>query len=283
MSGFVKLHRKVRDNALLGANHDARHLFFDLLELAAWKDTVQDWRGQPVQIERGQIMVSTRRLSEESGFGHQQVRTLLKYLATHDIVKINTLPNQGPTIITICNYSKYQDCQHTPNTPANTPLTHSQHTKEEVKKYNNNLTLSLEDSQSAIETPSDQLVGCVSKWMNAYHENERDRAARQWIATEVARTSADAVKQAVLQTASKINGGDVIAQPLRYVTKVATSLHSKAQQLAAERPTRKVIGDLEINPDLPLYAEPAPDLDWQTYDSPLVSRWKNGKEASNAH
>lgn len=141
MSGFIKLHRRIMDNPLFQQKPAARHLFIDLLSLAAWKDTTQDWRGKPVAIARGQVMISTRSVADMCGFGHQAVRTILKQLASHEVVKINTLPNNGPMVITICNYSKYQDEQHTANTVANTPLTHCQHTKERREEDKKELTL----------------------------------------------------------------------------------------------------------------------------------------------
>ena len=131
MSGFIKLHRKIMSNPLFDKNPAARFVFVDLLLAAAWSDTVQDWRGTPVEVKRGEVMVSTRNLVKSTGFSHQRIRTLLSQLELHQNVKINTHIDRGPMLISICNYSKYQDQQHTANTPSNTQLTHSQHTKEE--------------------------------------------------------------------------------------------------------------------------------------------------------
>lgn len=141
--GFVKSYRRIFDHPLLAKDHAARHLFSDLMHFVAWDATTQDWRGAPVTVKRGQVMISTRKLAEVTGFTHQIVRSCLAKLANHQIVKINTLPNQGPMVVTICNWDKYQMSQHTANTPANTTLTHLQHTKEERKEkeeYINPLT-----------------------------------------------------------------------------------------------------------------------------------------------
>ena len=136
--GWIKIHRKIIDNPLFEVNPSARHVFVDLLFRTAWKDTVLDWRGRPVTIQRGQVMISVRGLCAISGKSLQEIRTIISNLATHRMIEINTPINRGPMVITICNYSKYQDQQHTANTPNNTqpthPLTHSQHTKEEEEE-----------------------------------------------------------------------------------------------------------------------------------------------------
>lgn len=131
MSGFIKLHRKVKDNPLFRKNPRARILFEDILLDAAWKTTVQDWQGQPIKIGRGQLMMSQREMAAEYGLTRQQLRTLLKSLESHNMLKINPLPNQGPMVITVCKYSEFQGDQPTSNPQPNQPPTHLQPTKEE--------------------------------------------------------------------------------------------------------------------------------------------------------
>lgn len=135
--GFFKIWRKIKEHPLFESDHDARHFFFDLLGDVAFKETVQDWRGRPIVVPRGSVMVSQRGMAKRYGFSHQKVRTMISRLENHKVVKINTLPNKGPTLLSICNWDKYQQRQHTVNTPVNTEPTHCQHTKEEgeeVKK-----------------------------------------------------------------------------------------------------------------------------------------------------
>lgn len=141
--GWVCLHRRIMGNPLFRDNPDARHLFMDLLVLAAWDETIQDWNGESITIGRGQVMISTRRLAEMSGLSHQKVRTILKALTRHNIAKINTAPNTPsntatntrPSIVTICNFDKYQDTQHSPNTGSNTAL-NAQLTHKKTKEIN---------------------------------------------------------------------------------------------------------------------------------------------------
>lgn len=134
MSGYVKLHRKIRENPLFKAKPEARHLFMDILTFIAYAPTVQDWRGTPVDLQAGQAMVSSRELAEYTGFSRQKIRTLLNSLSAHLILKINPLPNQGPMIVSICNWDIYQAQQPTASPPSNPLPTHCQPTKEETKE-----------------------------------------------------------------------------------------------------------------------------------------------------
>lgn len=106
-----------------------------LLDHAVWKDTEHDVRGRIITVPRGSVCVSTRRLAEELGVGHQVVRTFLEQLRVNHM--INTDVTHGRTIISFCNWEKYQTPPNNANTAPNTPLTHSQHTKEQV---NNSVT-----------------------------------------------------------------------------------------------------------------------------------------------
>lgn len=128
--GFIKLHRRMSGNPLFQANPLAKHVFRDIIEQAEWQDTTREWRG-PVVVRRGETMISTRRLAELTGFSHQKIRTILRKLASHNMIKINTLGGNGPMVISVCNYDKYQGLEHATNTPANTPSTHAQHTSKE--------------------------------------------------------------------------------------------------------------------------------------------------------
>lgn len=132
--GFIKVHRRMSSHPLFQSNKLAKHIFRELILLAAWRETTQDWRGKPIAIGRGEVMISTRRLADETGFSHQQVRTALAQMASHGMLKLNTPERNATMVISICNYGKYQDLQHTDNTPANTQPTHSQHTKERIEE-----------------------------------------------------------------------------------------------------------------------------------------------------
>jgi hypothetical protein len=165
--GWVCLHRRIMDNPLFRDNPDARHLFTDLLVLAAWADTEQDWRGKPITIARGQVMISTRRLAKLVGISHQSARTIIAHMVQHNIVKINTPNSTHPSVITICNFGKYQDKQHNENTTDNTALTQRQHSantqknKETNKQSNKGLSLTRISIEKKLREAAGASLDCM--------------------------------------------------------------------------------------------------------------------------
>lgn len=139
MTGYAKLHSKIFDNPLFRENPAARHLFMDLLAMNPWGEREMDWRGRKVVVKRGEVMISERALAKLCGFSYQSVRTIMRHMLNHGILKCNALPNRGPLVITICNFDKYHADQRTPNAQPNAPLTHTQRTTEEGEEAKNSL------------------------------------------------------------------------------------------------------------------------------------------------
>jgi len=140
MSGYIRLHRKIRNNALLGKNPMARFVFMEILMEAAWKDVEQDWRGQMIKLERGQALLSRKRLCELTGLTEQKIRTIVSALTNHQIVKINQPLTSSPAIITVCNYDSYQDCQPGAYVEPNQMPTRPQPVKEEREEIEKEIT-----------------------------------------------------------------------------------------------------------------------------------------------
>lgn len=133
-NSWIKLHRKLID---WGWYTDSQtvHLFLHLLFKANYKPS--KWRG--VEVAVGQLITGRTKLAMETGISEQSVRTILDRLkSTGELTSEST---SKFTIITLCNYSKYQgfDCdtnqQLTSNQPAtNQQLTTSNNLKEVKKK-----------------------------------------------------------------------------------------------------------------------------------------------------
>lgn len=176
MTGYIKSYRQMYEHPLLGQDRNARSLFQDLLHFAAWQDTTQDWAGKPVTVCAGQIMMSTREMERRFGVSRQSIRTAIRKLVQHNIVEINPLPNNGPLIVTVCNWTKFQSHQPTINPDANPTLTHYQPTKEEGEELEERKTTTVAVRRAPLfgsqqmELPSDMdpdLEAIRQKW-NAY-------------------------------------------------------------------------------------------------------------------
>jgi len=99
--GWIKLHRKFSDWEWY---QDSKmvHLFIHLLIIANHKDN--NWQG--VEIKRGQLITGRKKLSEETGISEQSIRTCLNKLKMTNELTIKSTNKYS--IITICNYDKYQ-------------------------------------------------------------------------------------------------------------------------------------------------------------------------------
>lgn len=80
-------------------------LFFHLLSMASIKDT--RFKGQ--EVKRGQCVVGRKMLSEKTGISERTIRTCLCRL--EQTGEISRKVTNKFTIVTICNYDKYQHNQ----------------------------------------------------------------------------------------------------------------------------------------------------------------------------
>jgi hypothetical protein len=105
MARFIKLY-DLSDHWLF-ENSDYFKWWVDLLFLAAWENKKFMINGSLVQCERGQLAWSQISLSKRWKSSRQTVRTFIKLLEKDSMIAVET--NQHTSIITICNYDKYQD------------------------------------------------------------------------------------------------------------------------------------------------------------------------------
>lgn len=139
MSGYVKLYRSIFDSdAFQGEPFSRREAWIWLVANAAWKPHEHRYKSTMVPIGRGQLPGARKALAKAWGWGEQRVRTYLELL--QKLSMISLVSNQQLTIISICNYDKYQqdeiasNQQLTSNQPA-TNHTEERKEKKERKKY----------------------------------------------------------------------------------------------------------------------------------------------------
>tara|TARA_R100001530_G_scaffold135466_1_gene112738 strand:- start:2510 stop:3205 length:696 start_codon:yes stop_codon:yes gene_type:complete len=105
-NGWFRMHRGWLKNPAL-KNNDYKVLWLYLIESVAFTDLTIDRFGCPVSINRGQYMTSLRRLSLDVNMSIRSLRTALKTFVNHGMIDLKT--DTGTTLVTICNYSIYQD------------------------------------------------------------------------------------------------------------------------------------------------------------------------------
>ena len=96
------------DHPSLKGEFDRRSAWLWLIANAAWKDHKTRTRGGMVELKRGQVMAGTEYLAGVWGWSRKKVRTFLGELEAEGMIEKGPAKNQYATILTICNYDKYQ-------------------------------------------------------------------------------------------------------------------------------------------------------------------------------
>jgi hypothetical protein len=166
--GWIKLHRKLLDWEWF-TDTPVLALFIYLVVSANHKP--KKFRGH--EIERGQTVIGLHSAAERTGLSPQKVRTALKKLkSTGEITSKST---NKFTIITICNYEKYQiqesaeqqALQQTNNKPL---TTNKKERKKEIKKKRLSVETYVPTAQMLIDIVEEKKPG----------KNLGNRTARQW-------------------------------------------------------------------------------------------------------
>jgi hypothetical protein len=117
LTGFVRMERSALEHPLL-KDGDRFRAWFWMVAKACWKPTRFDVHGKVVTLERGQFCVSVREMAEAWGWSKSAVDRFVQRLVDEDMVISvraktgtgnGTASGTGRSVITICNYDKYQD------------------------------------------------------------------------------------------------------------------------------------------------------------------------------
>jgi uncharacterized phage protein (TIGR02220 family) len=126
--GYIKLHRQSMEHCLF-TKPLVWHLWNYCLLEANHQDNLTDFNGRPFLVKRSQFITSFRKMATNSGLSVQNVRTAVRTLENHGMIKKSTQElTQDATLITICNYGRFQGSDRNANTPSNKPLAQQQHT-----------------------------------------------------------------------------------------------------------------------------------------------------------
>lgn len=138
--GFVAIDRGVWDHPLFAdEKFSEREAWLWLLSSAAWADKRIRVGKTVIDLKRGQLAFATRFLAQKWKWAHSKVVRFLNKLKNDTMV--TTEPTRDATLITICNYDKYQSSRNASDTQIETPtgtLSERQRNKEEENKQSNN-------------------------------------------------------------------------------------------------------------------------------------------------
>jgi len=101
MPGWLKMYRKITEWEWY-TDSQTVHLFIHIIIKASFEDS--KWRGQ--NIKRGQLFTGRKLLSQQTGISEQSIRTILNRLKSTEEITIESTSKNS--IITVCNYERYQ-------------------------------------------------------------------------------------------------------------------------------------------------------------------------------
>ncbi|MFC4346976.1 hypothetical protein ACFO5Q_03880 [Kordiimonas lipolytica] len=84
-------------------------IYLFLLRRAAFEECEINMMGRVIQLERGQVAISNRRLAAEFMHSEASVRRLLKRMSNTRDALISVSNDRGVNTITVCNYDEIQD------------------------------------------------------------------------------------------------------------------------------------------------------------------------------
>lgn len=107
--GFIKLERVFQDSVLMAnGNEDLLKIWISFLFWAHWKDGADaQLNGIQHKLKRGQFMATQREIAAKLGWSRAKVERALSRFKTEQ--RIEQLTDHRSSIITIVNYSEYQD------------------------------------------------------------------------------------------------------------------------------------------------------------------------------
>jgi hypothetical protein len=106
MSNAFHVQRGWRDHALFRGEYSRGEAWLWLIETACWKAKEYDIRGTSITLERGQLCATRDQLAKAWQWSASAVERFLTRLQTEQMIGRES--GQGKTVITICNYTKYQ-------------------------------------------------------------------------------------------------------------------------------------------------------------------------------
>jgi len=133
MSGWIKLHRKIKDSAIW-SDSQAVHLWVHLLLKVnhAPKEVI---KGETVyNIKRGQTLTGRKVLSAETGINESKIQRLLKLFVKCKMIEQQT--NNANRLVSVLNYESYQVGEQQTNNKRTTNEQQTNTNKNDKKEKN---------------------------------------------------------------------------------------------------------------------------------------------------
>jgi hypothetical protein len=156
--GYVRIYRRVLyHHAFCSPLH--AHIFIHMIMLAAWRDHHARYRGNVIELNRGQLVVGERTLAEDFGVSRKLIARLLEVLRRNQMISLSK--SHRYTTITISNYNVYQasaGAEEPLMEPAREPLSNHRGATEEPPKKEENKKKKEKERDKEVENPPTPLL-----------------------------------------------------------------------------------------------------------------------------
>ncbi len=183
-AGWIRLHRKIRDHWIWprkgrGARYSHFEAWIDLLLSANHQMQKVNVGGRLVVVARGQFLTSQVHLAKRWRWNRETVSKFLKLLHSDEMADIEASrkTDSGYTLVTICNYEKYQGAVgsessiQTGNETSDRPATDQQ----PPGTNNNDKNVKKASRAARPPTASDPRISEFRKWFAVEYEKHFHR------------------------------------------------------------------------------------------------------------
>jgi len=233
VTGFVALDRSALDHPLLKDAERFRAWFW-IVAKACWKPTPYDVNGKIVSLDRGQLCASRAQLAEAWGWSPSAVERFLVRLETEQMIGRAT--GQGRTIITVCNYGKYQDIEEKTGQATEQPTGQRSDSDRTAKEQGNQETKDIPspigDGRDAPEPLALDLAGAIFRTgLKLLMASGHKEPAARSIIGRWRKTYSDGAVLAVLARCQTAQPAP--SSPIEWITK---ALQAEQQRAAGQAP-----------------------------------------------
>ena len=145
MGGWIKLQKSISEH-WLWEDPVILKAWIDLLISVNYTDKKVLFNGKLITVKAGQIITSIRKLSERWGCTRRKASKIITLFTSDNMVELKT--DRNGTLLTVVNYSKYQDMRDTDSTTKDT--TESTTESSQHKNIKNNKEYKEESEEPAL-------------------------------------------------------------------------------------------------------------------------------------
>ena len=207
MEGWIKLHRSMIAHWIWDFSEpDKAMAWLDLLAHARHSDGQIKIKGSVITLKRGDIAMSQITLQKRWKWSQNKVKRFLKLLEKEGMIELST--NVHTSIISICNYNKYQEDERTSERADERPLerTADDHPNDDIRmKEGKNGKNVLKNLARGTRLPADWVL--PDDWKNEakkirpdWHDQHIQRVSEGFRDYWIAKTGKDATKANWLAT-----------------------------------------------------------------------------------